>query len=89
MKPSEALKVARKIIEAEVYRHTCNALPPNKGGDTVRAYIGAALCGYATYRGWLYGHYPFIARKMSGDDEKQARIQWIDWMIEQYEGIGQ
>jgi len=89
MKPSEALVVARKEIVSKRARYICYALPENSGGDVVRRYIKAALGNYGTYGGWLYCFHYSIGRKMTGDQTTKARIQWIDWMIEQYEMIGQ
>ena len=90
MKPSEALRVARNRIENDEHTVISLALPYNKAGREVRHYINSAIGGrMATYATWLEDNHKKLFETMYGEDIKQGCIQWIDWMIEQYEGIGQ
>lgn len=90
MKPSEALKVARYRIESNDQYFICLALPYNSAGMVVRDYISDAIGGsVASYKTWLIENHENIFKGMTGADVTNGRLQWIDWMIEQYEGIGQ
>jgi hypothetical protein len=89
MKPSEALKVARENILSHQTSFICHALPRNDAGIIVSAYIKNALSGTLAYRDWLSSYHFHIAKNMTYENRQEGRIQWIDWMIEQYEGIGE
>ena len=75
------LHVTRELIENEEYIFICNAvlnsaqeLRLEDEGDTITDWIREAL-HTDTFGNWIRENAPHI------EDEKKARIQWIDWMI--------
>lgn len=86
MKPSEALKIARKKINSKYEEFICHALPDNRAGDIVREYIEKALIYKGTYWGWVYECHGI---NLDDNQARTGRLQWIDWMIKEYEKIGQ
>lgn len=89
MKPSEALRIARKKIFSGEEEYICYALPTKDvGGDIVRMYISLSMSGWQSYNAWLITfHWDFY--QLHKYDIRDGRLQWIDWMINEYEKIGQ
>lgn len=88
MKPSEALKIARGRIKKGA-RYICLALPDGIAGDIVKLYIKKALNGSYTYEGWLRTNKNIKTYGSTRLQRQDSRIAWVDWMIKEYERIGQ
>ena len=94
MKPSEALRIARKRINAGEQIYICYALPGNNAGRKVKKYISLAMRRLGSYSEWLNEVHSIPLTQCSpfyGDIQKlrRSRLAWIDWMIAEYEKIGE
>lgn len=86
MKPSEALRIARQNLMRGDYIGA--VLPRNDAGsDIVKDYIDKSLCS-ATYGEWVRRNHPDVFYNPYFNIH-EGRLQWIDWMINEYEKIGQ
>ena len=65
-----------------------NALPEHdNGSEIVKNYICDAL-GFSTYDDWVKWKHPEVFYNIDFNIH-DGRLQWIDWMINEYEKIGQ
>lgn len=76
-----ALRAARKDIKSAKHTFICSALPEDKVGDYLRDYIMKKLGGYSTYASWMREMHPKEWIKADWYDMREARVQWINWMI--------
>jgi hypothetical protein len=78
----EALRKIRPLIESGQERYICIALL-NTGSNKYIKRIERQLGGEYTYIGWLITFHPRVRWRMTDDDFRQGRLQWIDYMIAQ------
>lgn len=99
MKSSEILREARTLIADGVFTYVCNAVKyvghtnpaaSLKKARLITKYIQNVLIyPHQTLGVWLEVNHGLIAHKSCDAQELlQTRLAWIDWMIEQYESIG-
>jgi hypothetical protein len=95
MKKSEILKEARKLIEARQERFICLAiLSPTLAFkenevhiDSLERWIQVLLGKHATYDQWLHFHHPNKVNQLD-NYYTEARLQWMDWMIQYWKAKG-
>jgi hypothetical protein len=89
MKDSEVLRKAKEIIVSLKYSWICHAIDHatenEKQAKDLKRWIMKCLKDNLTYEGWLIDNHMKVYKTMSGDDFRQGRIQWLDWMIAQCE----
>ncbi len=93
MKSSYALKKARVLIEERKAIHLCIALKRvNPSRRTKVEQNIACTFGEHSVIGWLCATYPHFYMDFTETYGKDShivyRLAWIDWMIPQYEAIG-
>lgn len=87
MKSSEALKLIRKTLEKEP-RYVCLLLLEIHADKTnVFKNIQNALKVEGSVTVWLKTHHPEVYYK-KGFSFKRYRLAWINWLIPQYEAVG-
>ena len=90
MKSSEALRLARRMIESGERIHVCSALfyATSREQNTKVQKRLARLFGYTSVTQWL--HAQGYARQWDNYSSRMRdyRLRWIDWMIEGYEAKG-
>jgi len=90
MKSSEALRLSRRLIESGKRRYLCIALGVVGGHGTLVAARINKVCKGESVIVWLHRHHFDVWRLEFATDAmaKKYRLAWIDWMIPQYEAIG-
>ena len=99
MKSSEALKIARdKIASPQTFRdrYVCYILADIEAKDTLvykRLKDLFSIVGEPySVSGWLLTYHPEYMQAFRDSDTKtyfqHYRLAWIDWMIPQYEAVG-
>jgi len=78
---SKALREVRPLIAADKYTYICNALE-EVGAPEFKQRIENLLGEVRSYNAWLYTHHHKTALQMKWRDFREARLQWIDHMIE-------
>lgn len=82
---SEILRRARGKIARQSQSHICIAISsvraPERQKRSLRDWVSHMLKGHGTYESWLHRRHQNIYWKMSRSDHRQARLQWLDWMI--------
>jgi hypothetical protein len=82
---TEALRLARPLIESGEVRSICAAI-----GCIVPSYeaymehehkVLKLLDGSVTYEAWVHRRHPKTWRRMTASDFRDGRLQWIDYMI--------
>jgi len=89
MKHSEILKEARIKIQMGHNRGICAAVSDDNYGfkcTQIKSYISHALAGHNWLDDWVRYNRPNLPR--DSKSMRKYRLQWIDWMIEQYESTG-
>jgi hypothetical protein len=89
MKDSEILIKAKDLIENDTETFLCwaiirvgNTLEDSSQSASLLDWVEDMLGDSKWYSGWLYKHHGEIAEKMTLQDRKQGRLQWLDWMID-------
>ncbi|SEH89469.1 hypothetical protein [Paraburkholderia hospita] len=87
-----ALELARVRIEAKQHVHLCYALntvsgiidtPAMTGAcNRLKCFIMRRLAPHATLDDWIGEHHPDRVPQYN-DDRRQARIDWINWMLDE------
>lgn len=75
-----ALRLAKRHIKADLDAFICHALdycPDIKTAKYLREYLSNQLAPHGSLEGWFFANYRGPAIK----SVKEARLQWIDWMI--------
>lgn len=99
MKSSEALKAARKLIANGEEEYVCFALTAVGGGKTVVRDNIDSVCDGGSIRFWLADESADFAAFLhkhkyhyySGPVQEalqQYRLRWLNWLIPQYEAVG-
>jgi len=81
---SKALRKARPLIESGEARFMCHALGITGGGNFASR-ISRHLKKCLTYEIWLDKHHREVFLKMTKNDFRDGRLQWIDHMIKMEE----
>lgn len=89
MKDSEVLKKVKKQIENQRHIYICNALQdvaaPSWQKYSLRRWVQYMLGRHHTYQDWLAASHRKVWRNMIFENYRQARLQWLDWMIAECE----
>lgn len=100
MKSSEILRRARTMIEEKRYRFVCHAVEAAGGSrerkktDRILERIRVAIHPHHTVRQWLVSRGVRMVNPRDWQDledreaMRQYRLNWIAWMIEGYEAVG-
>lgn len=89
----EALRGARVLIANGTQDYICNAIEFQEGihwseakryKNRIQAILDIGIAPYdmgCSYYQWLKRNHPRICRKMTPDNFRQGRLQWIDYLI--------
>jgi hypothetical protein len=95
MKPSEALRLARDnlMVSKDSWPFICNALYDldTPSAREAEAHIEDLLFPYKTYNDWLKYNHPerYSKYEQTSGARLEARLLWIDDMIEYWESKGE
>jgi hypothetical protein len=92
MKKSEILVQVKGMVQYGGFTFICTSIQrfgrENACFGTaanLRTWVSDLMNGCYTYEDWLKEHHPNLKRTMSPVDFKQARLQWLDWMIQYWQ----
>lgn len=77
-----ALIKARSLIASEAKQYICHALQAT-GGKQYTKRIEKLLVPSFSYCGWLAFNHPEVYTRMTEQDFRQGRLQWMDYLIAQ------
>lgn len=83
----DILVQARAILECGRTDYICHSIEQARGGREkqkleLKEWVAKMLEGHSTYFSWLKKKHPKILKKAMPGDIRIARLQWLDWMIE-------
>lgn len=94
-KPSKAIRAAAKLVNGNQEYFLCAALDALwwngkislEAKETCREYISRLLESHLSLESWLKAQH--VLPKHHQRKMRKTRVQWAEWIAQQYEAIGQ